>query len=55
MSEYTAQVVWTRGADEAFVDNQYSRGHEWQFDGGATLIQKKHLWHPCPAATCCFF
>ncbi len=38
MSEHTAQVVWTRGADEAFVDNQYSRGHEWLFDGGATML-----------------
>ncbi len=38
MSEHTAQVVWTRGANEAFVDNQYSRGHEWLFDGGATVL-----------------
>ncbi len=38
MSQYTAQVAWTRGTDEAFVDNQYSRGHEWKFDGGATVL-----------------
>jgi len=38
MSEYTAQVVWTRSEDEPFVDNQYSRGHKWQFDGGASVL-----------------
>ena len=34
MSEYFAEVRWRRQSDEAFVDNQYSRGHEWRFDGG---------------------
>lgn len=28
MSEYLARVTWTRRPDEAFVDNQYSRGHD---------------------------
>ncbi len=37
MSEYTAKVVWRRDESEAFLDNQYSRGHEWQFDGGAVV------------------
>jgi organic hydroperoxide reductase OsmC/OhrA len=32
--EYRAIVRWTRGADEAFSDNRYSRGHVWSFDGG---------------------
>jgi len=34
MSKYIATVRWRRDKDEAFVDNQYSRGHEWRFDGG---------------------
>ncbi|MBW3695196.1 OsmC family peroxiredoxin [Vibrio sp. T187] len=37
MSEYSAIVRWNRGADEAFSDNQYSRGHTWEFDGGVTV------------------
>lgn len=37
MSEYTVQITWHRKADEAYIDNQYSRGHEWVFDGGATV------------------
>ena len=34
MSEYFATVSWNRKADESFIDNKYSRGHNWQFDGG---------------------
>ncbi|MCO7226020.1 OsmC family protein [Pleionea sp. CnH1-48] len=37
MSEHIATIRWQRAEEEAFVDNQYSRGHEWQFDGGATV------------------
>ncbi|MFS1860408.1 OsmC family protein [Vibrio lentus] len=37
MSEYSAVIRWTRGDDEAFSDNQYSRGHMWEFDGGVTV------------------
>ena len=37
MSEYFAKVRWLRGKDEAYIDNQYSRGHEWLFDGGITV------------------
>lgn len=36
MPEHTATVIWQRG-DQSFVDNAYSRGHEWRFDGGATI------------------
>src|SRR5688572_26763269 len=36
MSEYTATVIWQRG-DARFVDNRYSRAHEWRFDGGAIV------------------
>ena len=37
MSEYTATVRWHRADDEKYVDNKYSRGHEWSFDGGVTV------------------
>ena len=34
MSEYYALVKWTRGKDEPYIDNEYSRGHVWEFHGG---------------------
>lgn len=34
---YTAQLRWQRAEGEAFVDNRYSRRHEWRFDGGVVL------------------
>ncbi|MCA9233599.1 MAG: OsmC family protein, partial [Planctomycetales bacterium] len=37
MSEYVATIRWKRCADERYVDNKYSRAHEWQFDGGAII------------------
>lgn len=37
MSEYYAEVRWNRGEEEAYIDNKYSRGHSWKFDGGATV------------------
>lgn len=37
MSEYYAEVKWLRGNEEIYVDNKYSRGHLWKFDGGVTL------------------
>ena len=36
MHTHEATVVWHRG-DARFVDNRYSRVHEWHFDGGATV------------------
>lgn len=36
MSEYTATVKWQRG-DQDFADDNYSRGHVWEFDGGARV------------------
>lgn len=33
---YEARVSWSRG-DALFTDNQYSRRHEWAFDGGVTV------------------
>src|SRR3712207_9582580 len=35
--EYRATIRWTRGGDEVFSDNRYSRGHTWSFDGGVTV------------------
>ena len=37
MSEYTAKVSWARQPDEVFTDDNYSRGHEWAFDGGVVM------------------
>ncbi len=37
MSEYGAVIRWQKSEDEAFSDNQYSRGHTWEFDGGVTV------------------
>jgi organic hydroperoxide reductase OsmC/OhrA len=37
MSEYSAKIAWHRAADEAFIDSKYSRGHTWEFDGGAIV------------------
>ena len=36
MSEHVATVEWARG-DQPFVDNRYSRVHDWTFDGGAVV------------------
>lgn len=37
MSEYGAKISWFRQASEDYIDNQYSRGHEWSFDGGVIV------------------
>jgi organic hydroperoxide reductase OsmC/OhrA len=37
MSQYYAEVKWQRQTNERYVDNQYSRGHSWIFDGGVTV------------------
>ncbi|MDP3404561.1 MAG: OsmC family protein [Brevundimonas sp.] len=36
MSEHVATVEWLRG-DQPFSDNNYSRAHDWTFDGGAVV------------------
>ena len=36
MGEYTATVAW-QIRDGDFLDNSYSRAHEWRFDGGLTV------------------
>lgn len=42
MSSYTARVNWQRG-DAPFLDNKYSRGHLWEFDGGVTVPASSSL------------
>jgi len=37
MSEYYACVQWHKGEGESFIDNQYSRAHQWHFDGGLSV------------------
>ncbi|HEU5067374.1 MAG TPA: OsmC family protein [Sphingomicrobium sp.] len=37
MSSYTATVRWSRKGAEGFAKGQYSRAHEWAFDGGAEV------------------
>jgi organic hydroperoxide reductase OsmC/OhrA len=37
MSTYTAMVRWTRDPSTDFSRGQYSRAHEWVFDGGAEV------------------
>ena len=37
MTNIVATVAWQRGANEAFTDKRFSRGHQWSFDGGLTV------------------
>jgi organic hydroperoxide reductase OsmC/OhrA len=37
MSTYTAAIRWTRDPSTDFAKGQYSRAHEWAFDGGVTV------------------
>lgn len=37
MSTYTATIRWRRTGDGDFTKGQYSRAHEWLFDGGVTV------------------
>ena len=36
MAAYSAVVQWQRG-EQDFTDGKYSRGHRWEFDGGAVV------------------
>jgi organic hydroperoxide reductase OsmC/OhrA len=36
MSEHRAKIEWSRGG-AGFLNNEYSRGHVWQFDGGVVV------------------
>ena len=37
MSTYTATIRWSRTGDGEFTKGQYSRAHEWAFDGGVVV------------------
>jgi organic hydroperoxide reductase OsmC/OhrA len=37
VSNYTATIRWTRDPDSEFAKGQYSRAHEWAFDGGGVV------------------
>ena len=37
MSTYIATIRWSRSGDGDFAKGQYSRAHEWAFDGGAVV------------------
>jgi organic hydroperoxide reductase OsmC/OhrA len=37
MSTYTATISWSRSGDGEFTKGQYSRAHEWAFDGGLAI------------------
>ena len=37
MSTYTATIRWSRDRNTDFSKGQYSRAHEWAFDGGVTV------------------
>lgn len=37
MSSYTATIRWSRTGEGDFTKGQYSRAHEWEFDGGAVV------------------
>lgn len=38
MSEYKAKISWQRGENENFCASEYSRAHQWSFDGGAIIL-----------------
>jgi organic hydroperoxide reductase OsmC/OhrA len=37
MSEYYATIVWQRREEEHYIDNKYSRAHQWVFGGGVIV------------------
>ncbi len=37
MSTYIATIHWTRSGEGDFARGQYSRAHQWSFDGGLTV------------------
>lgn len=38
MSKYFARISWRKSDNDDFIQAKYSRGHEWSFDGGATVL-----------------
>lgn len=45
MCEYLAKINGKRAENEVFVDNLYSRGHLWSFDGALALVRLLFLRH----------
>ena len=37
MSTYTAKITWKSDSPDTFTKNRYTRGHNWEFDGGVTV------------------
>jgi organic hydroperoxide reductase OsmC/OhrA len=48
MSTYTATIRWSRAGDGDFTRGQYSRAHQWAFDGG-TVVPASASPHVVPA------
>ena len=48
MSTYTATIRWSRDGAEGFAKGQFSRAHQWAFDGGA-LVPASASPHIVPA------
>ncbi len=48
MSSHDATIRWTRTGDGDFTKGQYSRVHEWVFDGG-TVVHASPSPHLVPA------
>ncbi len=51
MRAYRAEVRWARWDSERFVDGRYQRGHEWRFDGGATVAASANPDHVPPGTS----
>ena len=37
VSEHSVKIIWQKPETAAFVDNEFSRHHVWEFDGGLTV------------------
>lgn len=37
MSQHQATIIWNRG-NQIFIDNKYSRSHQWKFDGNIEIV-----------------
>lgn len=37
MSDYRATISWSRGQDEKYIDDKYSREHLWEFEAGLKI------------------
>ena len=48
MSTYTATIRWSRRDEGDFTRGQYSRAHQWAFDGG-TVVPASASPHVVPA------